>query len=116
MKAYAVFRNSSNSVNQPMAQRLLVWSGEAKDEEDAKLRARRGGVKCLNNQYLDAILVEELEGEDQAVYSESQDTVLLQSFSLPAKLHSRMKKAAANEGKSLKNWRIEAYEEKLRKA
>lgn len=115
MKKFAVFRNRSNSVNQPMTQRLMVWSGEAKDEDDAKLRARRGGVKCINNQYLDAIPVEQLEAEDYVEYHDAQDTVSLQSFRLPAKLHSRMKLAAATEGKSLKEWRIEAYEEKLQR-
>jgi len=115
MKDFVVFRNGENPFNQPEVQRRMVWSGKAKDEEDATLRAKRGGVKCFNNQHLEALKAEELEGEDQAEYLESQDIVQLQSFGLPAKLHRAMKMAAATEGKSLKEWRIEAYEEKLQK-
>lgn len=113
MPEFAVFRNGSNSANQPITQRIMVWSGEAIDHEDAKLRARRGGVKCYNNQYLDAIPAEELEAEDYAEYHAAQDVVHLQPFNIPADLHSDMKQAAAKEGKSLKDWRIEAYREKL---
>lgn len=115
MPEFAVFRNGSNSTNQPMTQRMLVWAGEARDAEDAKLRARRGGVKVYNNQYLDPIPAEELEAEDYAEYHQAQDVVHLQPFNIPADLHSAMKQDAAREGKSLKEWRIEAYREKLAK-
>ena len=113
MPEFAVFRNGSNSANQHMTQRMLVWSGEARDDEDAKLRARRGGTKVYNNQYLDAILAEELDGEDYAEYHQAKEVVHLQPFNIPSDLHSAMKAAAQKERKSLKDWRIEAYREKL---
>jgi hypothetical protein len=113
IRQFAVFRNGSNSVNQPMTQRALIWTGEAKDEEDAKLRARRGGAKIYNNQSLDAIPVDELDAEDRAEYDDQQQVTFLQPFSLPTSLHTAMKLAAAQEGKSLKDWRLEAYREKL---
>lgn len=65
---FVVYRYGSNSANQPMTWRAIVWTGKAEDDSHAVRLAQESGVRCYPNQYLAATPVSELVGADLGEY------------------------------------------------
>ena len=66
---YAVFRNGSNSINQNINHRAIVWVGLADNPGEAII-ITRSRIAVYKNIMLEAIKIDSLMGQDAKLYKE----------------------------------------------